>query len=144
MTPYTHISDLAKEALHWDPPPAAGGKSVAASDVRQPAPAQAAEARLPPVKVNAFQKVGFVMLALYLVGSYFNDIGIHVLGVVPRLTLIPLALMWVSLAFSGNIGRALQAPMGRWWLAMFVTMTLSVPFSTWPGGSTSRLSPRIW
>src|SRR5271155_2592838 len=96
-----------------------------------PASAQALEARLTPVRVNAFQKVGFVMLALYLIGSYFNDIGSHVFGVVPRVTLIPLALMWVSLAFSGNIGRALQAPMGRWWLAMFVIMTLSVPFSTW-------------
>jgi len=103
-----------------------------------PAPAQAAEALL-PVKVNAVQKVGFVMLALYLLGSYFNDIGFHVFGAVPRLTLVPLALMWVSLALSGNIGRALQAPLGRWWLAMFVVMTLSVPLSTWPGGSTSVL-----
>src|SRR5580704_2736449 len=104
-----------------------------------PAPAQAAEAPLTPVRVNAFQKFGFVMLVLYLIGSYFNDIGVHVFGVVPRLTLIPLALMWVSLVFSGHIGRALQAPMGRWWLAMFVIMALGVPFSTWPGGSTAVL-----
>jgi O-antigen ligase len=94
---------------------------------------------LPAVRNNVIQRFGFAMLCLYMVGPILNDTSSHLFGVVPRLTLVPLALLLVCTAFGGSVGRALQASMGRWWLAMFVIMLVGVPFSFWPGGSVALL-----
>jgi O-antigen ligase len=95
-------------------------------------------ANLAPVHVNAFQKAGFVMLCIYAIAPLLNDIGGH-LGVTPRLTLIPLAILFFCTAFSGQMGRALQVSLGRWWLALFVIMIIATPFSFWISGSVTLL-----
>jgi len=104
-----------------------------------PPPPLATQTVVAPVATNAFQSFGFLMLCLYLVTPFLNDIFGHFFGFVPRLTLIPLGLLVLCTAFSGTVGRALQAPLGRWWLGLFVLMLVSTLFSFWPGGSVALL-----
>jgi O-antigen ligase len=107
----------------------------------EPAPApRVVKPVLASVESTAFQTFGFAMLCLYAVGPALNDIARNIFGFVPHLTLIPLALLWVCTVFGGGLGRAFQVSMGRWWLALFVIMMISTPFSIWPGGSTALLA----
>src|SRR5271167_4176774 len=104
-----------------------------------PSTPQAAGAVMAPVASTALQRFGFAMLCLYAIGPMINDIANNIFGFVPRITLIPLALLWVCAIFGGGLRRALQLSMGRWWLGMFVIMLVGTPFSTWPGGSVATL-----
>src|SRR5271154_3297328 len=104
-----------------------------------PSTPQAARPVIAPVAITTFQKFGFSMLCLYAIGPMINDIANNIFGFVPRITLIPLALLSVCAVFGGGLRRALQLSIGRWWLAMFVIILADTPFSTWPGGSVATL-----
>jgi len=79
------------------------------------------------------------MLCLYSIAPFLNDLAGLVFHVSPRLTLVPMALLFFFTAFSGQAGRALQTSLGRWWLAMFLIMVVATPFSFWRGGSVALL-----
>jgi O-antigen ligase len=112
---------------------------VALAKKLSPAAPKTVQPGLASTRVNTAQKIGFAMLCVYAVGPYLNEIGGRFFGITPRITLVPLLLLLLCTVFSGQAARALQMPIGRWWLAMFVIMIVATPFSFWPGGSVAIL-----
>lgn len=113
-------------------PKLAGAPPQTAS--RRPTPSAAPNVE--PV-LSSMQSLGFAMLLLYLIGNLANDWSQRLFGSRAYLTLVTGAVLPILWMASGNMFRGLRTKTGIWAVAMLGWMVMTIPFSMWPGGSTS-------
>ena len=82
---------------------------------------------------NAFQKVGFVMLLMYLFVMYSRLFDVILSSF--EIPFIVTTLVLAASLFSGGFQRAFQSPVGKVLLMFTLWMGICVPFSIWKGGS---------
>jgi len=111
-----------------DPPQGTGARrKPAASPILQ----------LNPGDVTLGQKVGFLILCIYMISGYANEFAIRALGAKAYISTVSLAILPIAFVVSGNVLRGLRDTMGRLWVGFLVWMCVAVPFSVWKGGSVT-------
>jgi O-antigen ligase len=84
---------------------------------------------------SGVQKAIFFLLCVYLASNLANDWAMRIFGSKAFLSLITGVLLPIACLLGGVAFRGLALPTGRFWLAFLVWTILSLPFSTWRGGS---------
>jgi O-antigen ligase len=129
-------------------PPAPRGPTPGVKDAgEKPGPGARAQARPAaspilrqnPADTTLGQKVGFLVLCIYLVSGYANEFAIRALGAKAYISTVALPVLPILLLISGNLFRGLRDTIGRLWLGLIAWMCLSTPFSLWKGGSAELL-----
>src|SRR5579884_3957023 len=114
-----------------------------------PASAQPAEALRRLVTPSAVQRIGFVMLSVYLLSGYANDLTNHLFHTKAYLSNISeLLLPFLLLASGAAFFRSLRTKEGKVWLFYMAWLIIDIPFSVWRGGSFNAVImnwlPRNW
>jgi O-antigen ligase len=91
------------------------------------------------IQPNGFQKAGFVLLCVYLISNLANDWSIRLLNERAFLSLIAGVLLPFACLVAGTALRGLRFWVGRWWLAVLAWALVTIPFSSWRGGSFSLI-----
>jgi len=82
---------------------------------------------------NAFQKVGFSMLLMYLFVMYSRLFDVVLSSF--EIPFIITSLVLAASLFSGGFQRSFQSPVGKVLFMFTMWMGICVPFSIWKGGS---------
>jgi O-antigen ligase len=98
---------------------------------------------LNPGDVTLGQKVGFLILCIYMISGYANEFAIRALGAKAYISTVSLAILPIAWVISGNMLRGLRDTMGRLWVGFLVWMCVAVPFSVWKGGSVTLLKDYV-
>src|SRR5579884_1105561 len=105
-----------------------------------PASAQPAEALRRLVTPSAVQRIGFVMLSVYLLSGYANDLTNHLFHTKAYLSNISeLLLPFLLLASGAAFFRSLRTKEGKVWLFYMAWLIIDIPFSVWRGGSFNSI-----
>lgn len=88
-----------------------------------------------PAVSNPFQTVGIYLLIAYVFLFFSRILDILIPGL--RLPLIVYVCMFLATVFAGNLFAFLRTSIGKWQFALVVWLILTVPFSTWVGGSAT-------
>lgn len=85
------------------------------------------------------QRIGFLVLCLYLVSGAVNEWAIRLMGIKGYLSVVTLVLLPVVWLTCGSAFRGLGYPIGWYWAGFLGWMLLDTPFSVWRGGSVAIL-----
>lgn len=136
--------DILRPAPALAGEPAAG--LMAPEPVSAPAPISFLAAPVPESE-GAVQRLGFVVLAVYILSGYANDFSIRLFHTKAYLSTITVVLLPLILLMSGAALRGLRVREGKLWLFFFLWMVIDLPFSAWRSGTASLLinyGPRSW
>ncbi len=129
----------AMEALK-PPPPA---REQLAGSVPETPIAQIVGSSLPDLPSQTptiVQQICFILVCLFVLSLYANDISQMVFGVKAYLSTICLFLVPVGYLATGTPLRGLRTRMGMLWLGFGLWLILAAPFSVWRGGTFTTLT----
>lgn len=103
------------------------------------APSQeAAAAKIEP-KPALFQRIAFVLLCVYLVSNLANDWSQRFFGERAFLSLISGVALPIVCLLGGTILMGLRSNTGRLWTLFLLWTVITIPMSSWRGGSVAEL-----
>src|SRR5215469_11067811 len=98
------------------------------------APAPASSSRKgSPVASNPLLTFGYFLLMAYVFLAFSRVLDVLVPGL--RLPIFLYIAMFLATLLSGCLLRFLKTSIGRWMFALSLWLIVTIPFSTWPGGS---------
>lgn len=89
---------------------------------------------------TAAQRAGFVLLSLYLLSGYANDLTQRLFHTKAWIsTITEVLLPFLLLASGAALYRSLRSREGRIWLFYIAWLVVDLPFSVWRGGTATML-----
>src|SRR5579884_2628746 len=93
-----------------------------------------------PAAPALVQQAGFIMLSVYLLSGYANDLTNHLFHTKAYLSNISeLLLPFLLLASGAAFFRSLRTKEGKVWLFYMAWLIIDIPFSVWRGGSFNSI-----
>jgi O-antigen ligase len=127
-------------------PPAQLGKGSTASVVEPGPPVikgpavapggMAVPQAVPRQEESRATKLGMLALCAVILSPYIQDLTSR-LGFKPYLNIVGFIILPFAFLGSGQVFRAFRSSTGKAWLGFAFFATLSIPFSVWPGDSTT-------
>jgi hypothetical protein len=94
-------------------------------------------------RASLAQRIGLMMLCVYLISGYATDLSYRFLGTKPYVSMISGLALFICFVISGRALLALQTRVGRLWAFLMCWMVLATLFSRWRGGSADLLMDYI-
>jgi O-antigen ligase len=125
------------------PPPPARARMASVSDFFRRT--QAPDSPVVPVPVlsseapSILQQICFVLVCLFVLSLYANDLSTMLFGVKAYISTVCLFLVPVAYLATGTPFRGLRTSMGLLWLGFGAWLLVAAPFSVWRGGTFQTL-----
>jgi O-antigen ligase len=89
------------------------------------------------VEPTGLKRVAFFLLCVYIVSNLANDWALRLFGGRAYLSLVAGIALPLACLGTGSVLRGIGPSVGKWWLAFIAWAVLSIPFSSWPGGTVA-------
>jgi O-antigen ligase len=112
----------------------AGPAVIPATDANAAPPSRPAIAQ-PASTASLMQRAGYVLMCLYLLSGYANDLTVRLFHTKAYISTITEVILPFVLLASGTLARSARSREGKIWLFYLIWLFIDLPFSVWRGGS---------